>query len=129
MKFTSPKVFVPALLVVFAASGIPVHAVQESTQQAEPAPGSSPWESIQSWETGTVTRVVDGDTMLVQDDVTGVESRIRFIGINAPEIDGKDHGGQYGGWQAKPALEGLSPGGAFVTPVTLRCSHFRVRIC
>ena len=119
MKFTSPKVFVPALLVVFAASGLPVHAVQESTQQAEPAPDSSPLESIQSWETGTVTRVVDGDTMLVQDDVTGVESRIRFIGINAPEIDGKNHGGQCGGWQAKAALEGLSPVGTKVRLASL----------
>ena len=105
MKFTSPKVFVPALLVVFAASGIPVHAVQGSTQQAEPAPGSSPWESIQSWETGTVTRVVDGDTMLVQDDVTGVESRIRFIGINAPKLTGKTTAGNAGVGKPKQHLK------------------------
>ncbi len=80
---------------------------------------TSPWESIQSWETGTVQRVVDGDTMLVTDDVTGVVSRIRFIGINSPEIDGKDHGGQCGGWQAKAALEGLAPVGTKVRLASL----------
>lgn len=72
---------------------------------------TSPWDSIKSWETGTVQRVVDGDTMLVKDDVTGAVSRVRFIGINAPEIEGKNHGGQCGGWQAKAALEGLAPVG------------------
>ncbi len=80
---------------------------------------TSPWESIQSWETGTVQRVVDGDTMLVTDDVTGVVNRIRFIGINSPEIDGKDHGGQCGGWQAKAALEGLAPVGTKVRLASL----------
>ncbi len=80
---------------------------------------TSPWESIQSWETGTVQRVVDGDTMLVTDDVTGALSRIRFIGINAPEIDGRDHGGQCGGWQAKAALEGLAPVGTKVRLASL----------
>ena len=80
---------------------------------------ASPWESIQSWETGTVNRVVDGDTMMVKDDVTGAISRIRFIGINAPEIDGKDHGGQCGGWQAKAVLEQLSPVGTKVRLASL----------
>jgi len=80
---------------------------------------TSPWDSIQSWETGTVQRIVDGDTMLVTDDVTGATSRIRFIGINAPEIDGKDHGGQCGGWQAKAVLEELAPVGTKVRLASL----------
>ena len=80
---------------------------------------TSPWDSIQSWETGTVQRIVDGDTMLVTDDVTGATSRIRFIGINAPEIGGKDHGGQCGGWQAKAVLEELAPVGTKVRLASL----------
>lgn len=80
---------------------------------------TSPWDSIKSWETGTIQRVVDGDTMLVKDDVTGAVSRIRFIGINAPEIDTKTHSGQCGGWQAKAALEGLAPLGTKVRLASL----------
>ena len=75
---------------------------------------TSPWDSIQSWQTGTVQRVVDGDTMLVKDDATGAVNRIRFIGINSPEIDGKNHAGQCGGSQAKAALENLAPVGSKV---------------
>jgi len=75
---------------------------------------TSPWDSIQSWQTGTIQRIVDGDTMLVRDDATGAVDRIRFIGINSPEIDGRDHVGQCGGSQAKAALENLAPVGTKV---------------
>lgn len=110
------RIFPAALGIVAAIVGATL------AQPVQPAPAvspGSPWDSIQSWETGTVKRVVDGDTMLVKDDVTGATSRIRFIGINTPEIDGKNHGGQCGGWQAKAALEGLAPVGTKVRLASL----------
>ena len=81
---------------------------------ATPAKASGPWDGIQQWETGTISRVVDGDTLMVVDEVTGKESRIRLLGINAPEIDTKRHGGQCGGWQARDAMLELAPVGTRV---------------
>ena len=81
---------------------------------------TSPWDSIQSWETGTVTRVVDGDTMIVTDDVTDVKSRIRLIGINTPETySATDQVAHCGGWRAKAALEELAPVGTKVRLASL----------
>ena len=81
---------------------------------------TSPWDSIQSWETGTVTRVVDGDTMIVTDDVTDVKSRIRLIGINTPEAySATDQVAHCGGWQATAALEELAPVGTKVRLASL----------
>ena len=81
---------------------------------------TSPWDSIQSWETGTVKRVVDGDTMIVTDDVTGVKSRIRLIGLNTPETySATDQVAHCGGWRAKAALEELAPVGAKVRLASL----------
>ncbi len=81
---------------------------------------TSPWDSIQSWETGTVTRVVDGDTMIVTDDVTDVKSRIRLIGINTPETySATDQVAHCGGWQATAALEELAPVGTKVRLASL----------
>ncbi len=79
-----------------------------------PAASAGPWDGIQQWETGTISRVVDGDTLMVVDEVTGAESRIRLLGINAPEIDTKRHGGQCGGWQARDAMLALAPVGTRV---------------
>ena len=81
---------------------------------------TSPWDSIQSWETGTVTRVVDGDTMIVTDDVTDEKSRIRLIGINTPETySATDQVAHCGGWQATAALEELAPVGTKVRLASL----------
>ena len=81
---------------------------------------TSPWDSIQSWETGTVTRVVDGDTMIVTDDVTDVKSRIRLLGINTPETySATDQVAHCGGWQATAALEELAPVGTKVRLASL----------
>ena len=81
---------------------------------------TSPWDSIQSWETGTVKRVVDGDTLIVTDDVTGVKSRIRLIGINTPETyNATDQVAHCGGWNAKTALEELAPVGIKVRLASL----------
>ncbi|MGA1147124.1 MAG: hypothetical protein ACO3YU_09015, partial [Candidatus Nanopelagicales bacterium] len=54
---------------------------------AEPSPvqqPESPWRNVQAWETAVVQRVVDGDTVIVNDAVTGAQSRIRLLGINSP---------------------------------------------
>lgn len=75
---------------------------------------AGPWDGVRAWETATVTRIVDGDTLIVTDQVTNAESRIRLLGINSPEKDSKAAGGQCGGWQAMDALSELLPIGATV---------------
>lgn len=75
---------------------------------------AGPWDGVQHWETAVVARIVDGDTLIVTDEVTRQDSRIRLLGINAPEVDTKRHGGQCGGWQARDALETLAPVGTRV---------------
>lgn len=75
---------------------------------------AGPWDGVQAWETAKVERIVDGDTLIVIDDVTGAESRIRLLGINSPEKDAKAKGGQCGGWQAMDALGELLPLGSSV---------------
>lgn len=72
---------------------------------AAPSAMANPWAGVQAWETATVLRIVDGDTIIVRDDETRERQRIRILGINAPEIDTAIKGGQCGGWQAKAAVE------------------------
>lgn len=79
-----------------------------------PSASAGEWDGIQTWETATVDRIVDGDTMMVIDDVTGEKKRIRFIGINAPEKQSKVHTGQCGWWQAMDELTALAPPGTKV---------------
>jgi len=81
-----------------------------------PAPlaHANPWAGVQAWETATVLRVVDGDTVIVRDEATNQRERIRLLGINAPEIDTAIKGGQCGGWQAKDALSAYLPVGTRV---------------
>lgn len=103
------------LLVVGLAAAAALAAV------GVPAPSAraGEWDPIRSWETATVSRIVDGDTMLVIDDVTKAESRIRFIGINAPEKPTKFHAGQCGWWQAVDDLTTLAPVGTKVRLASL----------
>ena len=75
---------------------------------------AGPWDGVTGWETATVSRIVDGDTLIVTDEVTGASSRIRLLGVNAPEIDTAQHGGRCGGWQAKDVLKELLPVGTRV---------------
>lgn len=75
---------------------------------------AGPWDGVTAWETARVTRVVDGDTVMVRDEVTNQLQRIRLLGINAPEIDTAIKGGQCGGWQAKDALSSILPVGTRV---------------
>ena len=76
---------------------------------------AGPWDGVTAWETATVKRIVDGDTLIVTDDVTGAQSRIRLLGINSPESPhGSANAGQCGGWQATEALKGFLPVGTKV---------------
>ena len=63
--------------------------------------------------TGTVIRVIDGDTMIVM--VDGIEMRIRLWGIDAPERDQKD------GAAAQRELESMTPPDSrvIIHPLTL----------
>ena len=72
------------------------------------------WDGIQAWESGTVERVVDGDTVIVRDDATGQSRRVRLLGINAPEKPTKKKAGQCGGPEAQAILEQTLPVGTSV---------------
>ena len=63
--------------------------------------------------TGTVIRVIDGDTIIVM--VDGIEMRIRLWGIHAPERDQRD------GAAAQRELESMTPPDSRVVihPLTL----------
>jgi endonuclease YncB( thermonuclease family) len=104
MAFTRSRL----ALAGFTAALLPLTFLAASPAQA------GPWDGVQAWETATVSRIVDGDTLIVNDQVTGAESRIRLLGINSPEKDAKAKGGQCGGWQAMDALSSLLPLGTTV---------------
>jgi endonuclease YncB( thermonuclease family) len=88
-------------------------AVTAVVATAAPA-HAGPWDGVTAWETATVKRIVDGDTLIVTDDVTGAQSRIRLLGINSPEAPHGANPGQCGGWQATEALKGFLPVGTKV---------------
>ena len=105
----------------FAAAGVAVVLAVGLTPSAQSGnatgathPPDSPWRNVQAWETATVQRVVDGDTIIVKDVVTGAESRIRLLGINAPEKPTKSKPGNCGGWQSLDSLTALLPVGTQV---------------
>jgi endonuclease YncB( thermonuclease family) len=72
------------------------------------------WDGISTWETAYVTRIVDGDTLIVADVLTNATSRIRLLGINAPEKPNGTHPGQCGGLEATQALTDILPVGTLV---------------
>jgi len=79
-----------------------------------PPSHAGPWDKVTAWETARVMRVVDGDTLIVRDAATNKRSRIRILGINAPEKDTKLHSGWCGGWQAMDALAEMLPADTMV---------------
>lgn len=89
-------------LTLFATSAVPAAA------------DSSWWSGIRTWETGTVDRIVDGDTVIIVDDTTGKKRRVRLLGINAPDVPTAKHAGQCGGLEAKAILEQTLPLGTHV---------------
>ena len=72
------------------------------------------WDGVQTWETAYVSRIVDGDTLIVKDVVTNQESRIRLLGINSPEITHRGAVGQCGGAEASKVLAEILPLGSLV---------------
>lgn len=78
-----------------------------STVAGEPdvCPAAPPKDA----QTATVARAVDGDTVELQEPVDGYD-RVRLIGMDTPELDGKDAGPEPGAEEAKAytaeALEG-----------------------
>jgi micrococcal nuclease len=63
----------------------PVPTTALSTQAPEPTLGPTGQTQV-----GTVVRIVDGDTIRVQID--GLEVPVRYIGMNAPELNATDPG-------------------------------------
>lgn len=99
------------------ASCLTLTAVVIPPAYAEPSPvqqPADPWRNVQAWETAIVQRVVDGDTIIVNDQVTGAESRIRLLGINSPEKPTRTKPGNCGGVQALETLTALLPVGTTV---------------
>ena len=103
-RFPIPAVFTAVLTATTMVSGVLIAAPAQA----------SPWDSIRVWETAKVERVVDGDTVIVRDVVTGAPSRIRLLGINSPEKPTKQRAGWCGGWQAMDVLTELIPPGTTV---------------
>jgi micrococcal nuclease len=99
-----------ALLVTAIPASIPAAHAEPAPEQEAP----NPWRNVQAWETAVVQRVVDGDTVIVNDEVTGAQSRVRLLGINAPEKPTKRKPGNCGGTQALEWLTALLPEGTRV---------------
>ena len=74
-------------------------------------------ESI--WETGTVVKVEDGDTVFVQTCRGNLD--VRLIGVQAPETAKTAHFAQCGGLEASKLMKTLLPVG---TEVQLRSNNF-----
>jgi len=111
-KFTSPPspIFVLLFLIAFTIlscnrSGFIGTNSQKSptstpmftqNQDQTSTPSSSSMQCIPNddFETGTVTKIVDGDTIRV--DINGKNYSVRLIGINAPEISSNNPSVQAG---------------------------------
>ncbi len=74
-----------------------------------------------SWESGTVDKILDGDTLYASIEASSStfsgRQRVRTIGINAPEVEHGSQPEQCGAAQAESALRGLLAPGA---PLQLR---------
>jgi micrococcal nuclease len=105
------------VLRLVAAAGAAVISVSLAGAPAIADETTTPtnwWTGVQAWDSGTVQRIVDGDTLIVRNDATGSDQRIRLLGINAPEIPTKKHPGQCGGLEAKAILDQTLPLGTRV---------------
>ena len=111
---TAATVSLGALLLSGAVAG-GVEAVGSGTAR------SATYTDIPIQETGRIIEVLDGDTFSFVDDATGAESRIRLLGVNTPEVTGRDNShfdaDMCGARPAEALLEGMLPPG---TPVQLR---------
>lgn len=92
-----------ALVVVVVLTADPAAAPSGESDDADGGPEKAT-------ERATVTRVVDGDTIVVRLD--GREERVRYIGLDAPEVANVDAGtvAECGGDEARTANERLVTG-------------------
>jgi micrococcal nuclease len=99
-----------ALLVVFVmpAAGCESSDSSDSRDQG----GSSPTSPLPAGEDATVTRVVDGDTVVVR--LAGREVTVRLIGIDTPETKDPREPVQCFGREASARTEQLLAGGTSV---------------
>ncbi len=74
------------VLVATAALAVIVWLVSDPGPVASPSGSEPPAEAV----AGRVTRVSDGDTIVVE--MSGVSERVRYIGLDAPEIAHPDEG-------------------------------------
>ena len=75
-------------------------------------PSAAPGEGSNGGDEAVVVRVVDGDTIIVRID--GREERVRYIGVDAPELANADTGqaAECGGPPARDANAALLDGAA-----------------
>ena len=106
------RLLAATMTLALTATVAPPVLADEAASLGQPA--NNPWSNVRAWETAIVERVVDGDTVIVNDEVTGAQSRIRLLGINAPEKPTKKKPGNCGGEQASQWLTALLPVGTRV---------------
>lgn len=108
-----PERLIGILVVLVIAAGI-VAVVALATAPRTPAASDAPPVdgSVDGAydATGTVVRVVDGDTILVE--VDGARERVRYIGLDAPEVANAENGtpAECGSDAARVANEALVMG-------------------
>ena len=106
------RLLAATMTLALTATVAPPVLADEAASLGQPA--NNPWSNVRAWETAIVERVVDGDTVIVNDEVTGAQSRVRLLGINAPEKPTKKKPGNCGGEQASQWLTALLPVGTRV---------------
>lgn len=68
-----------------------------------------------------LVRVVDGDTIVVDDG--GEEQKVRFLGIDAPEVSHGDETGEPCGEEAQEMTEELTAGGRLGRDLSLSAGY------
>lgn len=109
------RLWPPLLLVVLAGLVAAACETPAGPALASPAAGSMAGTPLAM--PGVVTYVADGDTLTIRrsDDTT---TRIRLLGIDAPEIAHDGRPADCGGDEAAASLKTLLPPGIFVQAVT-----------
>jgi micrococcal nuclease len=105
---------VAVTLVVGARLVVDRDLVSRGQDEVTPAPaGTRPDGVPGDAEPFDLVRVVDGDTIRVQ-DAAGGEQRVRLLNIDAPELDHPDHGRECAARTATGLVEDLLPPGSTV---------------
>lgn len=85
------------------ASPAPTATSASETKPSEKETVAPPKEEAKLYQ---VTRVVDGDTIWVKDETGGQEYKVRYIGINTPEINPDECFGQAATEKNRQLVEG-----------------------